>query len=187
MTSKKKVALPSPVSRSRSSVDRRRFVTAITAGTAAGIGSRVAGKWVKPVVNSVLLPTHAQTSCTSTVQGRLIDAGVQPLQGPPGTTFVIAVSFGLTSPEGILCRGAVCVFIQPPAGDSFYLDPSVISNLPGGTYTRQFQLSTQPTTDQPFAPGQYQLQAAILADTESCSAPNPTVLASAPSQFSITQ
>lgn len=42
--------------------DRRQFITGVTAGTAAGIGVATVGQWVRPVVDYVSLPAHAQTS-----------------------------------------------------------------------------------------------------------------------------
>lgn len=50
---------------------RRKFLAGITTGAAAGMVSN--GNWVKPVVDSVLLPTHAQTS-----------GGVMQLEGRVG-------------------------------------------------------------------------------------------------------
>lgn len=52
---------------------RRRFLSGITAGTVAGVGVSSGGKWVKPVVESVILPGHAQTTgVTSTFRVKMI-------------------------------------------------------------------------------------------------------------------
>jgi len=45
---------------------RRKFLAGITTGAAAGMVSN--GNWVKPVVDSVVLPVHAQTSGSDVMQ-----------------------------------------------------------------------------------------------------------------------
>lgn len=53
---------------------RRKFVAGVTTGTAAALGAATTGRWVKPVVDSVVLPAHAQTSgnLASSLVGRLV-------------------------------------------------------------------------------------------------------------------
>lgn len=52
---------------------RRRFVAGVTTGTVATLGATT-GRWVKPVVDSVVLPAHAQTSANfgSNLVARLV-------------------------------------------------------------------------------------------------------------------
>lgn len=61
MTSREKVALPSPVSRSRSSSRRRMLKGGLIAGVALPFAP---SRWSAPVVESVLLPAHADTSAS---------------------------------------------------------------------------------------------------------------------------
>lgn len=41
---------------------RRRLLQSLGAGTAAGAATLIPGRWARPVVDSVILPAHAQTS-----------------------------------------------------------------------------------------------------------------------------
>ena len=48
----------------KSKESRRKLLKSITAGSGAVIfGKSLPNHWTKPVVNSVILPTHAQTTC----------------------------------------------------------------------------------------------------------------------------
>lgn len=68
MTSKKKVALPSPGSRSRSSSRRRMFKRGLKV---ASVVPFLPSRWSQPLVQAVVLPAHAQTSCPgATIQAR---------------------------------------------------------------------------------------------------------------------
>lgn len=65
---------------------RRKLLKSI----AAGSGAIVAGKslpesWSRPVVNSVLLPAHAVTSCPVLVNATPSSLTVQAISGAPGT------------------------------------------------------------------------------------------------------
>ncbi|MEO0369281.1 MAG: hypothetical protein AAF197_10925, partial [Pseudomonadota bacterium] len=50
-------------------VDRRRAVKNILAGSGVAAGAAASGNWVKPAVNAVITPAHAQTSNVITIIG----------------------------------------------------------------------------------------------------------------------
>ena len=48
---------------------RRKAVKNILAGSGIAVGAATSGKWVKPAVDAVITPAHAQTSTTSILRG----------------------------------------------------------------------------------------------------------------------
>ena len=71
----------------KSTDNRRKLLKSI----AAGSGAIVAGKtlpesWVRPVVDSIILPAHAQTSCV------VAGCYASPSSAPPNQTIIITVS-----------------------------------------------------------------------------------------------
>lgn len=57
----------------KSTNKRRKFLAGITTGAAAA-GVASTGNWVKPVVDNVILPAHAQTSSVMRIEGRIEEA-----------------------------------------------------------------------------------------------------------------
>lgn len=77
--------------------NRRKFLAGISTGVAAA-GVTSGGKWVKPVVDSVILPSHAQTSAgPMTLQGHV--NGNEFDSNTAGTLFTDG-TYPITSDEG---------------------------------------------------------------------------------------
>ena len=77
---------------------RRKLISGLTVGIAGA--SQLPTQWTKPVVNSVLLPAHAQTSVTTT-------AGPTTTPGPGTTTTTPCPLTQLTIPGGsVSCQSS---------------------------------------------------------------------------------
>ena len=120
----------------KSSESRRKLLKSI----AAGSGTVIAGKslpksWSKPVVDSVLLPAHAQTSPAP----------------PPETCSTIKVTFSFTA-TGI-DNGGVGYDIYPAGGGVSIDGDGVAFNVPNDVVNITYSHT--------YAPGQYLVYAAV--------------------------
>jgi len=115
---------------------RRRLLRTLAAGTTAGAATMIPGRWARPVVASVILPAHAQTS-----------APVEPAPSPsPGPTeYSLSVdSVGADSVIQVSCAGAgaaarlqlrfsvngwnATVTPAPPPGTTLLVNPLILSS-----------------------------------------------------------
>merc|ERR1712072_319695 len=102
-----------------------------------------------------------------------IDAvAVNPTSGPQGTEFAIEMTFTVTNQTG---TGEIVIDILPPDG------------MPPGQYSAKFTLSTQPTEQEDFDPGNYKVDLAICEGQ--CGAPYPhtALYAEAATNFTVTR
>lgn len=91
--------------------------------------------------------------------GKIISLSVSPKSGKAGTTFNINVVYAITNATG---TGTVEVDILPPDADPFG-DAGLIIDYPAGTYSAQMQVQTQPSEQEPFNAGTYQVIAGMIS------------------------
>merc|ERR1711916_157511 len=80
-----------------------------------------------------------------------------PTSGQQGTTYDFEVTFKVINETG---AGQMELAILPPDGLPFG-DSQLIDNIKPGTYTSKFTLKTQPSEEEPFFPGDYQVVIAL--------------------------
>ena len=111
---------------------RRKAVRNILAGSGLTLGAATAGSWVKPVVNAVILPSHAQMSAPVPVM----------LAGNASTSPVVSVD-----PDQLPGSSSVLDFFIGPANAGVAVDGPILSGacltmtVPGdGTFTLNVEL-----------------------------------------------
>jgi hypothetical protein len=82
---------------------------------------------------------------------------VSPKSGQQGDTFNVFVTLQVTNAVG---TGEIVFEVNPPQGDPFG-DGGLVLNLAPGLYRYQFQFQAEPSQDQPFVAGGYQVIAAV--------------------------
>eukprot|EP01133_Synstelium_polycarpum_P008144 gene8144-9559_t len=86
---------------------------------------------------------------------------ISPTSGPQGTQFDITVTFQVTAELG---TGQIAINVIDPIGESFG-GANVLVNTAVGQYNTQFQFTATPSEQEPFQPGNYEVQAAICEGT----------------------
>jgi len=86
-------------------------------------------------------------------------AWVTPQQGPAGTSFMIVFNYTVTS---YTSSGGPNVVVVPPEGLPIG-GGEFVEGQPDGTYIVQFKLDSTPSEQEPFSPGDYQVEAALCA------------------------
>jgi len=114
--------------------NRRKFLGAAAVSTAAGF--TIPKKWVRPVVESVVLPAHAQTSTvdTSGIAGRYAIILSSPGTGS-GTCTNTYVTIPATTNVEILNDGTLLVFFQTVPGAVSSNGVISVSSFPVNTTT----------------------------------------------------
>jgi len=113
---------------------------------------------------------------------KIISAVVDPLKGPTGTNFNFTFEYDVTSPTG---PGLIAVNVFPP--DAFPFGESEFTEGQSvGGYGIEFSLSTQPSEDEPFDAGVYQVQFAVCEGDCTTDHPYGGVYAEAVTTFTIT-
>jgi len=99
--------------------------------------------------------------CPVTNNGSAIANGawVAPQSGPAGTTFNIGFNYTVTSKTS---TGGPNVVVVPPAGMPIGGSEFDEGQDPG-TYIVTFSLKTTPSEQEPFSPGEYDVEAALCA------------------------
>jgi len=114
---------------------------------------------------------------------KILEASVVPKQGPTGSNFNITFEYQVTSPTG---PGLVAVTIVPP--DAFpFGEAEFTEGQAVGGYELVFELSTQPSEDEPFDAGSYIVQLAVCEGDCTTDHPYGGVYAQTQTSFSITQ
>eukprot|EP00163_Fabomonas_tropica_P002916 TRINITY_DN1237_c0_g1_i1.p1 TRINITY_DN1237_c0_g1~~TRINITY_DN1237_c0_g1_i1.p1 ORF type:complete len:267 (+),score=77.61 TRINITY_DN1237_c0_g1_i1:199-999(+) len=107
---------------------------------------------------------------------------VAPASGPQGSTFDIEVAFTV---ENKTCTGEIAVSIQPPDAMPFG-SAQLSTGIKPGSYGVKFQLQAQPSQQEPFSPGTYQVGFALCEGTCGSKHPNSAILAQGSGSFKIT-
>jgi hypothetical protein len=105
-----------------------------------------------------------------------------PASGPQGTTFEIDMVFTVINQTG---PGFIEISVNPPDAEPFG-DAQFTMGIAPGQYGAKFNLQAQPSEQEPFNPGQYQVLLAIC--NGQCGSPHPhsKVLAEGQTNFTIT-
>jgi hypothetical protein len=109
-------------------------------------------------------------------------AVVSPKSGPLGTTFNLAFSYKVvntTSP------GLIVVDITDPQGNPMGAE-DFVDTQPVGTYNASWQLQAQPSEQEPFPNGVYQVEYGVCAGDCTNAHPYGGVYAAAQTTFTIT-
>jgi len=101
--------------------------------------------------------------CTSrdSARAKILSVGVVPKSAPQGTTFNLIVKYQVLNLTG---TGEVGFDVIDPSGFIFG-DGILIENQTPGPYGYQMQLDTDPTEDEPFFPGRYNVTIAVCEGT----------------------
>lgn len=159
MRSNEKSRNASPLASSRSSARRR----VLSTGAAAGVTSLfLPGQWIRPVVESVLLPAHALTS--HHVSAPCFSDSISFALECPGSEVYVSVTFpgnraGLCVPFSVLSFSGPCT---APSGDNVCL------NMLDRSGSLHFQFNTILGATLP---------APVAFPCDPCSPPSPTTFA----------
>lgn len=94
---------------------------------------------------------------STTAAGKIMSVNVSPRSGPQGTTFTVAVDFSVTN---TVATGQIEVVINPPASFPFG-DGSLLVDTKPGNYGFKLQFQANPSEQEQFMPGNYQVIAAL--------------------------
>lgn len=132
-----------------------------------------------------LLHVCPVNDCTAATCAKFTGAQVQPPKGPQGSTFNIEASFSILNATG---TGEIVVGIVDPSGAAIGDAVLVPDGFQVGDASVKFQLQAQPSEDEPFAPGTYQVEL-ILQEGQygSDKYPHTRTLASTTTTFVITE
>ena len=109
-----------------SDLKRRKLLKSIaTGGGVALVGKSLPDQWTRPMVDSVLLPAHAATSCTPCLVAETYCAG----SGQSSISVAVSVDGSVTVTHNL---GAETVMVDPCAGGSFLV---TFTSQGGGTVT----------------------------------------------------
>ena len=114
----------------------------------------------------------------------ITDLDVSPESGEQGTTFDIDIVFAIT--DDTSGTGELVVNILPPQGEPFGTGNLLVDVAPG-SYQAQLQLEANPSEQEPFSPGQYNVTVAICNGGCGSSHSNAALLAIDSTSFSITE
>jgi len=89
--------------------------------------------------------------------GNITSLSVSPHTGHQGSTFNINVVFSISNTTG---TGELSLVIFPPDGFPFG-DGQLLVDVAPATYSAQFQLQAQPSENEPFGPGTYDVSVAL--------------------------
>ena len=82
---------------------------------------------------------------------------ITPTKGSQGTEFTLGITYNVLKPIG---PGLLSIFIQPPEdeplGDAEFQEGQDV-----GSYSISWKLNTQPSEQESFSPGTYQVQMAV--------------------------
>jgi hypothetical protein len=112
----------------------------------------------------------------------LNSVSVQPASGPSGQTFNIQSTYTVINNTG---TGEIVVQIEDPSGEIMG-DGVVIPGYYTGSYALNFQLNTQPSEDEPFNPGTYNVQIIVCEGECGSKLPHSRILSTKSVSFEIT-
>eukprot|EP01125_Pyxidicula_operculata_P022364 TRINITY_DN90_c2_g2_i1.p2 TRINITY_DN90_c2_g2~~TRINITY_DN90_c2_g2_i1.p2 ORF type:complete len:226 (-),score=59.30 TRINITY_DN90_c2_g2_i1:53-730(-) len=92
------------------------------------------------------------------VKGQLLSLTVTPTAGAQGTTFTITGSFKLLNTTG---TGEVVFQVVPPDSGDPIEGGGLLISQPAGTYNERASIQTQPSENEPFSVGTYQVIFAV--------------------------
>jgi hypothetical protein len=107
---------------------------------------------------------------------------VAPQSGPQGTEFTLGIAYQVIKPTG---PGLLTIFVQPPA-DMPLGDSEFNEGQSQGNYNIAWKLSTQPSEQESWGSGTYQVQMAVCEGDCSNQHPYSGVYASVVTNFKIT-
>jgi len=113
----------------------------------------------------------------------ITQAIVRPPSGPQGTNFTITLQYTISSPTG---PGLIAVTVIPPGADFPFGGEQFEEGQPKGNYEVEWGVPTNPSENESFSPGVYQVQMAVCAGDCTTSHPYGGIYAQTTATFRIT-
>lgn len=148
----------------RVAATQRRTLLKTTLGLGA-VAAAVPGRWSKPVINTVLLPVHAQTSpvCPMIVVGNVVFGPQSPVSSPP----VCTTSFDVLSSDASTDLNIVSV-TNGPLGSDVSVTYGSFGVATATTGPRVIWAG--PASDAPFCSDNMPIEDVVFTVTASCAA-----------------
>ena len=108
---------------------------------------------------------------------------MNPPSGPQGTKFLFTMSFDVTAQTG---TGEIAIVVSPPDAEPFG-DAQLNEGFAPGSYTVQFELETQPSEQEPFDAGNYQVELALCNGECGSKHKHSQIFSTKTATFTITQ
>jgi hypothetical protein len=137
-----------------------------------------------PIYYCQLLKVCPIHDCKASVCANITTLAISPQSGPQGTTFNFDIMFQVFDQTG---TGEVAIGITPPAGMPMGTGFLVAQGFQPQNYQERVQMQTQPSQQEPFSPGTYQVEAAVCEGQCGSGHPHSRVLAVKKGSFQITQ
>lgn len=106
---------------SRDCADRRRALKTLGGGSVLAAGGLLPNEWVRPVIQTVLLPAHAQTSlpaCEECTEITINEGTASAVENEPNVATVFVEGSIAFLPPGCVPSGSVAVRLQAYTGNN---------------------------------------------------------------------
>ena len=110
----------------------RRELLKVLAATGTGITAAafLPAKWVKPIVNSGVLPVHAQASGTGSISGHVGSSATINVYAAGTAPATMKIGYKVAKPKpGKLCWGGVILYTATTDADNNYNIPNVTPGM----------------------------------------------------------